>query len=140
MPEELLPPDLQFSVLCDDVRVEKNGKFILLGLFEAIRATRFPVRHPALFVVNRWCNGHGEFREKTRLVSSTNEQIVESQENVFHLKSTVGVYTVVSRFASIGFKEPGTYWVEVMLGAQLQLRYPLTLVQINPGQAKQPEP
>ena len=53
----LMTPDLQFSVLCDDVRQEANGKLILIGLFEAIRTKVFPVRHPMLFIVNRWRNG-----------------------------------------------------------------------------------
>ena len=131
-----LPPDLQFSVLCDDVRIENNGKFILVGLFEAIRARSFPVRHPILFVVNRWCNGEGEFREQTRLVSSTNERIVEGNDNVFQLKSTTAVYTVVNRFANIRLPQAGTYWVEILLDRQLRQRYPITVVQISPEEAQ----
>ena len=32
-----IKPDLQFSVLCDDVRREENGKFILIGLRSKVR-------------------------------------------------------------------------------------------------------
>ena len=129
-----LPPDLQFSVLCDDVRVENNGKFILLGLFEAIRARSFPVRHPVLYVVNRWCNGHGTFREQTRLVSARNERVIEGRENNFELKSSTSVYTVVNRFANIQFPDPGTYWIEVLLDRALRQRYPISLVEIKDGE------
>ena len=31
-----LTPDLQSSLICDDVRQERNGKFILIGLFDMI--------------------------------------------------------------------------------------------------------
>jgi len=127
-----IEPDLQFSVLCDDVRIENNGKFILVGLFEAIRARTFPVQHPVLFVINRWCNGEGQFREKTRLVSAINEPVMEGPENTFLLKATTGVYTVVSRFTGIPFQHAGTYWVEVLLDDRLKQRYPLTLVKIEP--------
>ena len=29
-----IEPDLQFSVLCDDVRIERSGKFIFVGVTE----------------------------------------------------------------------------------------------------------
>ena len=29
-------PDLQSSLLCDDVRQERTGKFILIGLFDSL--------------------------------------------------------------------------------------------------------
>ena len=130
MPTQLRP-DLQFSVLCDDVRVENTGKFILIGLFEAVRARSFPVKHPCLYVVNRWCNGHGHFSEQTRLVDARNTNIVLGNENSFELKSSTSVYTVVNRFANIEFSEPGTYWIEVLLDTKLCQRYPITLVEIS---------
>jgi len=37
-----MKPDLQFSVLCDELRREDNGKFMLLGLFEAVAGMQFP--------------------------------------------------------------------------------------------------
>ena len=76
----VMAPDLQFSVLCDDVRQEGNGKLILIGLFEAVRAKMFPVNHPMLFIVNRWRNGVGTFTEVTKLVSANNEKVVEGPE------------------------------------------------------------
>jgi len=126
-----LSPDLQFSVLCDDVRVENTGKFILIGLFEAVRARSFPVQHPYLYVVNRWCNGQGHFREQTRLVDAGNNNVVVGNENTFELKSSTGVYTVVNRFANVKFSEPGTYWIEVLLDSKLCRRYPITLVDMS---------
>jgi len=38
--------DLQFSVLCDDVRREDNGKLILIGLFEVIGGAEYPLVYP----------------------------------------------------------------------------------------------
>ena len=130
MPTQLRP-DLQFSVLCDDVRVENTGKFILIGLFEAVRARSFPVQHPFLYVVNRWCNGHGRFSEQTRLVDARNTNVVVGNENSFELKSSTSLYTVVNRFANIRFSEPGTYWIEVLLDSKLCQRYPIRLVEIS---------
>ena len=44
-------PDLQSSLLCDDVRQERSGKFILIGLFDSLGSPQFPFRHPRLFLV-----------------------------------------------------------------------------------------
>ncbi len=124
----LMTPDLQFSVLCDDVRQEANGKLILIGLFEAIRTKVFPVRHPMLFIVNRWRNGVGDFREITRLVTATNEKLVEGPEARFTLPGTHTSHTVIHRFPNILFEAPGSFWVEIHLGGELRHRYPIRLV------------
>jgi len=121
-------PDLQFSVLCDDVRQEINGKLILIGLFEAIRAKVFPVWHPMLYIVNRWRNGEGVFTEITRVVSGANEKVAEGQETRFQLPGTHTSHTVIHRFPNIRFESPGTYWVEINLGNELCHRYPIRLV------------
>ena len=124
----VMTPDLQFSVLCDDVRQETNGKLILIGLFEAIRAKVFPVWHPMLFIVNRWRNGVGSFCEVTRLVSASNEKMVEGPEARFSLPGTHTSHTVIHRFPKIRFESPGTYWVEIHLDGELRHRYPIRLV------------
>ena len=124
----VMVPDLQFSVLCDDVRQEDNGKLILIGLFEAIRAKVFPVRHLMLFIVNRWRNGEGTFREVTKLVSGNNEKVVEGPEAQFRLPGTHNSHTVIHRFPNIRFESAGTYWVEINLDGELRHRYPIRLV------------
>ncbi len=125
-------PNLQFSVLCDDVRREDNGKFMLLGLFEAINAKKFPATHPALFVVNRWCKGEGEFIQKIRIVSSKDDSIVfQTDEQPFELKDIEAHHTLVSRFGNLRFPDPGKYWVEVLLDGELFLNYPIMLTQVK---------
>ena len=46
-------PDLQMSVLCDDVRQERSGKFILIGLFDVIGMPQFPALFARVRIVNR---------------------------------------------------------------------------------------
>ena len=35
-------PDLQSSLLCDDVRQERNGKFMLIVLFDGLGVPQYP--------------------------------------------------------------------------------------------------
>ena len=63
----IIKPDLQFSIVCDSIRREDNGKLMFIGIFEVIGAKNFPAKHPQLFIANRWIKGMGRFKEKTRI-------------------------------------------------------------------------
>ena len=121
-----IKPNLQFSVLCDDVRREDNGKFILVGLFEAINMKKFPGTHPTLFVVNRWCKGAGTFTQKIRIVNFKDNSIIfHMDEQAFDLTDIDGYHTIISRFNNIAFPNSGKYWVEVLLDNELVINYPI---------------
>ena len=123
-----IKPNLQFSVLCDDVRREDNGKFILLGLFEAINALNFPAKHQTMFVANRWCKGEGEFTQKIRIVSSMDQSTVfQTDDQPFSLADIDSHHTLISKFNNLVFPKTGKYWVEVLLDGELELNYPLIL-------------
>lgn len=120
-----LAPSLLFSVLCDDVRREDNGKFILIGLFEAIGANSFPVIHPALYVINCWCSGLGAFKQKTRIMNKGGSILAEDAETTFLLKNLRSKYRVIARFNNLKFEKPDEYSVEIILNNDLKIRYPL---------------
>lgn len=120
-------PDLQFSVLCDDVRREHNGKMILLGLFETIGANRFPVSHPTLFVVNRWCNGVGEFRQNTVVRNPDNSILAEDSITIVKLDDLKAKHTVIARFNNLRFPQAGEYGIEIRLDGEIKIRYPMVL-------------
>ena len=125
-----IKPNLQFSILCDDVRREDNGKLILLGLFEVIGSEKYPAVHPKLFVVNRWCKGEGSFSQKVRVVnSSDNRAVLETEDQRFSLKGIDSNHTAISEFNNIKFPAAGKYWVEVLLNGELVLNYPMMLVE-----------
>ncbi len=133
MVEEKIQPTLLFSVLCDDVRREDNGKFMLIGLFENIGAVRFPVRHPALYVMNCWCSGIGEFTQRTRIISPDGAKLIEDEQTKFELSDLRAKHRVVARFNNILFQAPGVYSVEVLLDGELNVRYPLVVEEIKPA-------
>jgi hypothetical protein len=129
---ERIEPTLLFSVLCDDVRREDNGKFILLGLFETIGAAAFPVSHPVLYVMNCWCSGLGSFRQRTRIVAPDNTKLIEDEETAFTLQGLKAKHRIVARFNNIHFQQPGEYAVEVLLDGELKVRYPLMVEKAPP--------
>ena len=123
-----MSPDLQSALLCDDVRQERNGKFILIGLFDAIVLQSLPVRYPRLFMVTRWCSGQGEFIQKSRILKPDGvTPLVEGQSIPVRLPDTSATTTNVELFMNTEFHEPGAHWVEVLLDGDLKIRYPLRL-------------
>ncbi len=129
-----MEPTLLFSILCDDVRREDNGKFILIGLFETIGAATFPVMHPVLYVINCWCSGVGVFKQKTRIVAPGNTKLIEDKETEFNLTDLKAKHRIVARFNNIRFNAPGEYAVEVLLNDELKVRYPLIIDKVLPSQ------
>ncbi|MBI2441395.1 MAG: hypothetical protein HYV35_08500 [Lentisphaerae bacterium] len=128
-------PDLQFSLLCDDVRQEKNGKFILIGLFDVITAKQFPLAFPRMCVVSRWCGGEGTFQQVTRLLQPDQTTVLAHGQTIpVRLQNVEATATNIEVFINTQFKEPGTCWVEILLEGDLKLRYPLRIVQLEAAQ------
>lgn len=122
----VIPPDLQAALLCDDVRQERNGKFILIGLFDAIMVPSLPVRYPRLFMVTRWCSGEGDFTQRSRILKPDGANVlVEGQNIPVKLPNAEASATNVEIFLNVEFQEEGTHWVEVLLDGDLKIRYPL---------------
>lgn len=121
-----IPPDLQSAILCDDVRQERNGKFILIGLFDAIMVQTFPARYPRLYMVTRWCSGEGNYTQRSRIIKPDgNNVLVEGQNIPVKLPTTETTATNVEIFLNVEFQAEGTHWVEVLLDGDLKIRYPL---------------
>lgn len=120
-----ISPALLYSVLCDDVRREANGKLILLGLFETIGAHEFPATHPVLYVVNGWGGGVGTFTQYTRILGLDSGPLIQDRETTFTLSDLRAKHSVIARFNNLPLAQPGEYAVEILLNNDLKLRYPL---------------
>ena len=119
-------PDLQTSLLCDDVRQERNGKFILIGIFDGLFVAQLPGMFPRLCLVNRWCCGKGAFTQRSRLVGPDGTTVIcEGQPIPITLPDENQIATTVEVFVNVQVQQAGPHWVEVQLEQQLRLRYPL---------------
>ena len=136
-------PDLRMSVLCDDVRQERSGKFILIGLFDLISMPAFPVIFPRICIVNRWCCGEGTYHEKTRIIGADGTTVVaESKDTPVNLTATEATVTNVQIFINLKLESEGVYWVEVLLNGDIKIRYPVRVHRISmppPDGEKKPQ-
>ena len=126
-------PDLQSTLLCDDVRQERTGKFILIGLFDSLGSPTFPFRHPRMFLVTRWCSGEGDFEQHTRILRPDMGSLVaEGRKIPVKLPNAAATATNVELFLNLEFHEAGTHWVEVLLDGDIKIRFPLRVGKVAP--------
>ena len=119
-------PDLQSSLLCDDVRQEINGKFILIGLFDGLSVPQFPTVFTRICVINRWCCGEGKFNQRSRIIGTDGlTPIVEGKDVPVSLADSEANATSVEFFMNVKLEKEGTYWIEILLEGDIKLRYPL---------------
>ena len=122
-----IEPDLQFSVLCDEVRREDNGKWMFLGLFENIAVPQFPTAHGALCVVNKWIGGQGQWVQQTRFIDEDDHVLLQSNLIPFELESLDASFMAIQAFAGLPLNGEGKIWIEVSLGGELKRRFPLVV-------------
>ena len=137
-------PDLQCSLLCEEIRQEVTGNFFLVGVINFIRVPQLPVVALKLSLFNRWTAGVGQFTESVRLIAPDQTTVLRKGEVKFELKDVATHATNVTMFGQVEFRTAGTYFVEVLVDDVMKLRYPVPLVvappQPHPGQPPQPQP
>ena len=130
MKDNVMLPDLQGCVLCDDVRCEFNGMQTLVGVVNVIPAQGLPVNCLRLCIWSRWCSGSGRFRQKSRIVGTDEQQVIAQAEVEFELKEMEGHATNVHYFGGVQFQQFGLHHVEIFLEEELRLRFPLPVVRV----------
>lgn len=125
-------PDLQCSLLCEEVRQEANGNFLLIGILDVLRVPQLPITAFKLTVFNRWTAGVGIFTESVRLLAPDQTTVLCKSEVKFQMKSPAVNATTVSFFANVQFAAPGPYYVEVLVDDVMKVRYPVNVVLVQP--------
>ena len=125
-------PDLQSSLLCEEVRQEANGNFFLVGVIDFIRVPQLPVVAFKLSIFNRWTAGVGQFVETSRFIAPDQTTVLRKGEVKFTLHSAAQNATTVTLLPQVEFKTAGTYYVEVLVDDVMKLRYPVPVVHVPP--------
>lgn len=119
VPGEWRQPELDYAVVCDDVRFEVGERISLMGLFDAIALQHFPTTHPRLAVVAAWLGLRGEAQSEIELVDPTGT--VLGKLGVANLKETgekKGARHIAVSY-NVPFKTPGIHQVRIYLNKEL---------------------
>ncbi len=128
---DTIQPTLAYTIVCDDVRQEAGGKISLMGLFENIYATQFPVLHPRLALMSEWSEGRGDFQLSTRLLSPDRKTILRETSSKMSLRDTMSKHRDISLHLNIELKTAGTYWIEHYLNDVLISSVPLQVIHVK---------
>lgn len=131
-------PDLQCSLMCEEIRQEVTGNFFLIGVINFIRVPQLPVVALKLSLFNRWTAGVGQFTEAVRFVAPDQTTLLRRNEMKFALQDAAMHATNVTVFGQVEFKTAGTYYVEVLVDEVMKLRYPVPVILAPPQ--NQPAP
>src|SRR2546427_7520764 len=120
-------PDLQCSLLCEEIRQEVTGNFFLVGVINFIRVPQVPVVALKLSLFNRWTAGVGQFTESVRLIAPDQTTLLRKSEVKFSMKDPNINATTGTLFGKAEFPNPGTYFFDGLVDPLMKLRYPVTL-------------
>jgi hypothetical protein len=130
-PSRILP-DLQCSLLCEDIRQEATGNFILIGIVGNVRVPQLPISALKLCLFNRWTAGIGQFTETVRLVAPDQTTVLRKNEMKFALHDPTHNATTATVWGQVKFETAGVYYVEVLVDDVMKLRFPVTLTVVPP--------
>lgn len=130
-------PDLQCSLLCEDIRQEASGNLILVGVINVIRVPQVPITAARLLVMNRWCAGVGQFTETLRVIAPDGT-VIRKNSSKFQLGDPTQVAVLANVFGNLEFPAGGVYHVEVLVDEVMKLRYPVPVVVVQQPQGGAP--
>ena len=130
-------PDLQCSLICEEIRQEANGNFFLIGVINLIRVPQLPVTALKLSMFNRWTAGVGQFIETARLIAPDQTTVIRKTEVKFGLQDPAQSATTFTIFSQVEFKAAGLYFVEVLVDDVMKIRYTVPVV-VTPPPSQQP--
>ena len=125
-------PDLQCSLMCEEVRQEANGNLFLIGVIHYLRIPQVPITAGRICIFNRWTAGYGEFRETLRMIAPDQTTVLRQGEMKFVLQEVTHNATTISVWGQVKFDVAGTYYIEVMVDDVMKLRFPLVITVATP--------
>jgi hypothetical protein len=133
-------PDLQCSLMCEEVRQEANGNFFLIGIIDMVRVPQLPITAFKLSLFTRWTSGVGNFTESVRLLAPDQTTVLRKSEVKFQMRDPNLTATTVTMFGNVEFAAPGPHYIEVLVDDVMKVRYPVNIVVVPPpaGQGQQP--
>jgi len=125
-------PDLQCSLLCEEVRQEISGNFFLIGVIDVVRVPQLPVTAGKLCLFNRWTAGLGLFTETIRFLAPDQTTVLRKSEVKFQMKDPGANATTVTVFGGVEFAHAGCYYIEMLVDDVMKVRYPIMVTVVSP--------
>jgi len=128
---------LEYTLLCDDVRIEMGNKISLMGIFQNIMVEKLPVSLIKFAVINHWM-GEGSHETEVRILSPDRSNLVVTSQSTPIELAAGGFTDNVSFFINVVFPSAGTYWVQTLANTVILEEFPLIVANAGDVAAMQP--
>jgi hypothetical protein len=122
---------LEYSLLCDDVRVELGNKLSLMGLFRNVYFYSLPSSLLKFAVVNHW-TGEGQYSSEVKILSPDRSKVVAQAQAAPFVIEPNGFADNITIFANVSFEREGSYPLQVYLNGVMVRESQLTVSLITP--------
>ncbi len=105
---------LEYSLLCDDVRVELGNKLSLMGLFRSIHFYSLPASLLKFAVINHW-TGQGQYTSEVKILSPNRSKVIAQAQAAPFIIEPNGFADNITIFANVTFEVAGDHYLQVYL-------------------------
>ncbi len=135
-PERLM--DIPMALLADEANVSQEGKLNVLGVFDRIAASSFPVVHPKMVFVFRvraeYADAGRTFPVRVRLMDEDGATLFEASGDIAAPQVSPGEFVTANQlFTLVGTRFPraGSYKFVVNVGDLAGQETPLVVVEVG---------
>ena len=121
---------LDYTLFCEDVRVEATNHLSLMGVTHQLVVPQLPVTFIKLAVINHW-RGEGQYLSEVRILTPDRMQtIAVSQPTGFSVPAD-GYADNVTVFVNTSFFQPGNHIVQTLINSTLFSEKTLAVMLAN---------
>jgi hypothetical protein len=118
---------LEYTILCEDIRVEATGRLSLMGVMHNLVVPQVPVTMIKLAVLNHW-TGEGQHLTEVRILTPDRRQTVAISQPSSLTLPEGGFADNVTVFINTAFLQTGRYVVQTLLDSTLLAEKELSVV------------
>ena len=131
--------EVSLGVLADGANLSREGKLNIMGIFEVIHASSFPVIHPIMHLVIRFEASAAEARQTKKIsikfMDEDGKIVLEVGGDLTLGEAQPGERIKVDHilsFAAVKFEKPGRYEFKILVNGEPRKDVPLKVVEANP--------
>jgi hypothetical protein len=122
---------LNYALLCDQAFLSIDRKVNIIGVFETINASAFPVNHPKFTLVGSMEPSKNQFKMAVDIVADKNGESIlkEPQERAVTLpeRERTTHFNFIVDVINTTFTEMGNYKVKVLIDEKVVAELPLSV-------------
>ena len=125
-------PIVKAFLVCDQIIHDvQSGKKSVIGIFQDVRAERFPAVHPTLWIYANLTNGHGSYQFEIRLLDAKNRILGSGAPPKIDIPSPLQTIEFAAKLRNVQLPEPGTYVFELRANDEVVATKSVKVVEIK---------